>query len=330
MALSLILPTYNEAENLEALCHALARVVRPGDEVIVVDDDSPDRTWEKAEALRAAHPWLRVLRRVGRRGLSSAVMEGFMAARGSVLAVMDADLQHDPQVLRRLVDAVSPATPVAVASRYRDGGSTGSWAAERKFLSRAGTRLAQALLPVAVSDPMSGFFAVDAALFRSVSGRMHPRGFKILLELLSALPRDTAVAEVPLQFHARLHGKSKMSAKVLVAFGWQLLTLAFRRLRRWSVAALLVVAALLTMLWAPRAWSLRRLAVSDIRGDVAAALQSAAEERGWLLSDLELYGLDGQSAIVIHRAHRRGEDGAQCLRISLADSAVTPCLAGDR
>ena len=325
MRLSLILPTYNEAENIEALCKALASIVREGDEVFVVDDDSPDRTWEKAEALRAAYPWMRVLRRIGRRGLSSAVMEGFEAATGDVLAVMDADLQHDPQVLRALVSKVEEGAVVAVASRYRTGGSTGQWAANRRMMSRMGTRLAQLLLHVPVSDPMSGFFAVRADAYRAAAPSMQPRGFKILVELLSCLPPHVAFAEVPLQFSPRLHGKSKLGAHVLGAFAKQLAWLLWRRVQHGLGVLFLVIVALLTLLWAPRAWSLRALADPAVREQTQRSLEAVADAEGWLLSDIALQSVDAKGLTLLYRVHGRGPDAQTCFTVAFENPVAVPC-----
>lgn len=324
--LSLILPTFNESKNLESLFESLSQVLKPGDEVIVVDDDSADRTWEKAEQLSSRFPFVRVIRRVGRRGLSSAVIEGFEAAKGDVLAVMDADHQHDPAVLRALADAAGGGASMAIASRYIEGGATGEWASHRKFLSRAGTWFAQVLLPVPVSDPMSGFFALPKSVFQSVHKKLSPRGFKILLEIASLLPRGSEIAEVPLQFRPRLHGESKLSAKVLVSFGVQLVHLLVRRLERIAWPLFIILCLLLAALFIPRAWALRSLADAEIRTTVQQRLTEFADKNGWLLSDLDLQSVEGDTARVFHKEHRRGEDRSDCFLISLRSGIAVPCI----
>lgn len=213
-AVSLIIPTYNEAANLplavERALHALdGRAV----EVIVVDDDSPDGTWRVAEELARRHP-VRVFRRVGRRGLSSAVADGFAAARGEALAVMDADLQHDATILPRLVDGLAEAE-ASVATRYAGSGGTGSWGSARLALSRTATWSARRLLGVPTSDPMSGFFALRRSLFQRVAPLLRPRGYKILLEILLRGGVER-VHEVPYVFANRVHGASKLRASVLI------------------------------------------------------------------------------------------------------------------
>ena len=217
--LSVILPTYNEAQNLPHLVPRVVETLRSiRHEIIVVDDDSPDGTWRVGEALGDRFAEVRVLRRVGRRGLASAVIEGFLAAKGAVLAVADADGQHDFQLLPELLAAVEAGAGVAVASRYVPGGSVGAWDERRYAMSRLATRLAQRLCRVPVADPMSGYFAVSRSTFQDALPRLNPVGFKILLDLLAHLPPDTVVRELPLRFADRLHGESKLSRLVQLQF----------------------------------------------------------------------------------------------------------------
>jgi dolichol-phosphate mannosyltransferase len=217
--LSVILPTYNEAENLPALVPKIVECLRDvRHEVIVVDDDSPDETWRVAEELGDRLDPVRVMRRVGRRGLASAVIEGFLAAKGAVLVAADADGQHDVQLLTELLAAVEGGAGLAIASRYVPGGSVGEWDERRHTLSRLATRMAQRLCRVPVSDPMSGFFAVSRPTFRGALPGLNPMGFKILLDLLVHLPPGTTVREIPLRFGSRLHGESKLSRLVQLEF----------------------------------------------------------------------------------------------------------------
>ncbi|MDB4978314.1 MAG: Dolichol monophosphate mannose synthase [Candidatus Peribacteria bacterium] len=217
--LSLILPTYNEAENLPqllpALCTALEGIPH---EIIIVDDDSPDKTWKIARNLAWKNPDIHVVRRVGRYGLSSAVMEGFLASKGTVLAVMDADGQHDLTLLSTLYGSVHRDSGMAIGSRYMQGGSVGQWDERRHALSRLATRMAIRLCKVEATDPMSGFFAIDRLLFESVLPALNPKGFKILLDLLVHVPRSTRVREFPFRFGVRTHGESKLSRRVQVEF----------------------------------------------------------------------------------------------------------------
>lgn len=217
--LSVVLPTYNEAKNLPELLPQIAAALKGIDhEVIIVDDDSPDRTWETALELVKDRSDLHVVRRIGRRGLSSAVIEGFLAAKGEVLAVMDVDGQHDVTLLETLSAAVQKSGGIAIGSRYVEGGSVGAWDERRYLLSRIATRLALMLCRVKARDPMSGFFAIDRKTFQETLPRLNPKGFKILLDLLVHVRPDTPVIEVPFSFGQRKHGESKLSRRVQIEF----------------------------------------------------------------------------------------------------------------
>ncbi len=217
--LSVILPTYNEARNLPDLVPGIVELLRDvRHEVIVVDDDSPDGTWRAAEALGDRFDEVRVVRRIGRRGLASAVIEGFLAAKGAVLVAADADGQHDFQLLTELLAAVEGGAGLALASRYVPGGSVGEWDERRHAMSRLATRLAQRLCRVPVADPMSGFFAVSRPTFVAALPGLNPVGFKVLLDLLVHLPPGTTVREIPLRFGSRRHGESKLSRLVQLQF----------------------------------------------------------------------------------------------------------------
>lgn len=217
--LSLILPTFNEAQNLPVLLPKLEDALRAiPHEIIIVDDDSPDRTWHIAQELAEKINDLHVIRRIGRRGLSSAVVEGFLAAKGDVLAVMDADGQHDLMLIPKLYDAVKSGSNIAIGSRYTEGGSVGNFDERRYALSRLATKLAIGLCKVAVKDPMSGFFALDRKTFEATLPRLNPKGFKILLDFLVHVPKGTTAMEIPFTFGARMHGESKLSRRVQIEF----------------------------------------------------------------------------------------------------------------
>lgn len=167
-SLSLAIPTYNEAENLPTLLQRLTHhldLAIPGDyELILVDDDSPDLTWQRALELTALYPQLRVVRRQGERGLSSAVIRAWQVARGSWLGVIDADLQHPPEILRPLLAALQSGADLALASRHVQGGGVSSWSLSRRLLSRGAQALGLVILPGVVgrvSDPMSGYFMLQ-------------------------------------------------------------------------------------------------------------------------------------------------------------------------
>ena len=200
-------------------------------EIVVVDDDSPDNTWRIATDRSARDPTIRVIRRMGRRGLSSAVLEGMDAASGSIMAVLDADLQHDEAILPELVDAVrSGRADVAIGSREAPGGSYGEFSPVRRVLSFIGAKVASAALGVGVSDPMSGYFALSAERYQTVRPAVNPRGFKILLDLL-ATGRRPNVVEIGYGFRSRRSGETKLSGGVVGSFGLSIAELTLRRLR---------------------------------------------------------------------------------------------------
>lgn len=323
--LSLILPTYNEAENLPGLLEEIEGVLRDIPfEVIVVDDDSPDRTWEVAELLAEDRPYFRVLRRVHRRGLSSAVLDGLRLAHGDILAVMDSDGQHDPQLLPRLYAAVQRKGGVAIGSRYVPGGSVEGWARARHTLSYIATGLAWLVTRCRVKDPMSGFFAMDRQLFLSLADSLRPQGFKILLEILATIPSGTCVQELPLVFRLRRRGKSKLSLAVEWQYLTQITALLLRRRALGLLCTLLVLVVFLTLV--PRVWSLRLLYIDrGIRSDVQSSLLGLREERGWLLSDILLQEVRRDGFRFLHRQHLRGEDPAECLTYTFADGELRAC-----
>ncbi len=217
--LSLVLPTYNEAQNLPILLPKLREALKGVRyEIIIVDDDSPDGTWKVALELTEKDPAMHVIRRVGRRGLSSAIMEGFLAAKGDVLGVMDADGQHDIGLLPRLYATAKKEADIAIGSRYASGGSIGEWDERRHMMSRIATRLAKQLCRVKVEDPMSGFFVLRRSLFEAVLPSLNPTGFKMLLDILVHAPGNTAVRELPFAFGIRQYGESKLSRRVQIEF----------------------------------------------------------------------------------------------------------------
>ena len=219
---SLVIPTYNESGNaakiVEQLVHLLDGFI-PGEyELILVDDDSPDRTWEVAHKLTDRYPQLRVMRRQQERGLSSAVIRGWQVARGEILGVIDADLQHPPEVLLKLLQATLDGADLAVASRHIEGGGVSDWSIVRRFLSRGAQILGLIVCPAVVgrvSDPMSGYFMVRRS---AIAGpHMNPVGYKILLE---AIGRGNIgpIAEVGYVFQEREAGESKVTWKQYVEY----------------------------------------------------------------------------------------------------------------
>ena len=236
--ITVIVPCYNERANVRPLVAALdAALAGHVWEVVFVDDDSPDGTSDEIRSLAAIDPRVRALRRIGRRGLSSAVIEGVLSSSASLIAVMDGDLQHDETCLPAMLDAVAEGRcDIAVGSRHVEGGdASGLSSAWRHRLSGGGIRIARALLPVRpgfapLGDPMSGFFACERTLFEAVAPRLSGKGFKILLDLILSAPVTPRVVEIPARFRPRLAGESKLDAMVLLQFLTMLLDKACRGL----------------------------------------------------------------------------------------------------
>jgi dolichol-phosphate mannosyltransferase len=214
--LAVVVPTFKEKGNLRELVDRLDRTLAGiGWEVIFVDDDSPDGTAEFARELGRSDPRIRCLKRIGRRGLSSACVEGMLATSAPYIAVMDADLQHDEALLPRMLDVLrSEPIDIVVGSRYVEGGGTGSWEESRLRKSRLATRFAQAAIKAPLQDPMSGFFALRADLLDTVVRRLSSIGFKILLDILASSPTPLRVREIPYEFRERTSGESKLDSRV--------------------------------------------------------------------------------------------------------------------
>lgn len=227
--ISVILPTYNEKENVPILLPKIAHALRKHSyEILLVDDNSPDRTWEVAENLKKNHKELFVLRRMEGRGLSSAVLAGMSIAKGNVFVVMDADLQHDESILPALVEPIlNRKSDVSIGTRYKEGGSTSNWSLIRKSFSYFATTLAQLFLPIPVSDPMSGFFAISKEYFEKTADFINPRGFKILLEFLHRSEMKPRISEIPFAFQSRQYGKTKLDGSVIRNYLVALLDLRF-------------------------------------------------------------------------------------------------------
>lgn len=327
--LSLILPTYNEAANISNLLEMLDGVLANiPHEIIVVDDNSPDQTWKIATETSKLRGCIKVLRRMHKKGLSSAVVDGLDAAHGTILAVMDSDGQHDAQLLLSLVEHIRQGADISIGSRYVEGGSVGSWVRDRRIISRVGTFFAKRLSRVPVSDPLGGFFVLKRSVYQIVRPTLHPTGFKILLEILAAVPKQTKLTEVPLIFRMRLHGQSKLSLRVHVAFLCQIIRLSFRsfvELLRKSGMILFMTLIVMTAVWLfPRLLSLRLLYTDPtMRERVQSALTTVADREGWLLSDIELRSVSSDSIEILHRDHLRTEAPVRACTIHLSSSTLS-------
>ena len=230
--LAIIVPTYNEIENVEKLARLVGAALSPlRYEIIFVDDHSPDGTAQKVRELSQTLPGVRCLERVGRRGLSSAVIEGMMATSAPVAAVIDGDMQHDETRLAPMLQLLlTQNADIVVGSRYMDGGGFGDWSAKRRRMSELATNLSKRLTGVVLSDPMSGFFMVRTASFRDRVGDLTGVGYKILLDILSARGDTMQLKEIPYEFRTRQAGESKLDNKVLLEFAELLIA---RTVGRW-------------------------------------------------------------------------------------------------
>ncbi|MDJ0641677.1 MAG: glycosyltransferase family 2 protein [Erythrobacter sp.] len=219
--LAIILPTLNERGNLAPLVERIEGALGPdGWEVLIVDDDSKDGTADEARALAVTDRRVRVIQRIGRRGLASAAIEGFCATAAPYCAVMDADHQHDPALLPRMLASLKAGeAEICVASRFAEGASTEDWAEpEREKLSGMANAMARKLTGVELSDPMSGYFMLPTATARLLVPRLSGIGFKILLDLLATSDAPMNVKEFPLNFARRREGESKLDRAILFDF----------------------------------------------------------------------------------------------------------------
>jgi dolichol-phosphate mannosyltransferase len=218
MKLSVISPTYNEAENVGRLIAELEKTLQSIDyEILISDDDSPDRTWARVEEIGRRNPRVRALRRTSNRGLGPSVVDGFSSASGDAVACIDADLQHDPTILPQMLKELESGADLVVATRYMPGGGTANWGLIRRLGSWGCTKLAQVLLGVKLRDPMSGYFMMRRDDFLRVRDRLNARGFKILLEIAAHMHPER-LGEVPYTFGPRAQGESKLSNKIVLAY----------------------------------------------------------------------------------------------------------------
>ncbi|QZD95050.1 glycosyltransferase [Qipengyuania gelatinilytica] len=219
--LAIILPTLNERNNLAPLVERIEDALGPfGWEVLVVDDNSSDGTSDEARRIARDDPRVRAIQRIGRRGLSSAAIEGFCATAAPFVAVMDADHQHDPKLLAPMLECVrSGEADVAVASRFAEGASMAEWGRpDREKLSSLANGLARRLTGVELSDPMSGYFLLSTDRARSLVPRLSGIGFKILLDLLATSEKPLKVKDFPMNFAARRTGESKLDRAIALDF----------------------------------------------------------------------------------------------------------------
>jgi len=237
--LSIIVPTFNERENIGELIGRLALCLGNRSwEVVFVDDDSPDGTADIVREYAAADSRVRCLQRVGRRGLSSASIEGMLSTSGPYVAVIDADLQHDERLLPQMLDLLKQEadTDIVVGSRYAPGGDVSDWDVRRARMSRLAVRLSRVLVPAELTDPMSGFFMMRRSILQGSVHRLSAIGFKILTDLFASFPRPLRYKELAYRFRVRRAGESKVDS----VMAWDYVMLLLDKLvGRWIPARFL-------------------------------------------------------------------------------------------
>jgi dolichol-phosphate mannosyltransferase len=241
--LTVVVPSFNEIDNVEPLIERLRDALNGiAWEVIYVDDDSSDGTAAKVRELSQTDPRVRCIQRIGRRGLSTAVIEGMLASSAPYLAVIDADLQHDEKLLPRMLATLkSDGLDIVVGSRYVAGGAIGEWDKRRSVMSRIATRLARLVVSAEIADPLSGFFMLHRSAFERTARRLSGSGFKILLDLFASAPTPYRFAELPYVFGERIHGESKLDSLVI----WEYLMLLLdKRVGRWVPVRFVLFAAI--------------------------------------------------------------------------------------
>ncbi|GAA3737067.1 dolichol-phosphate mannosyltransferase [Sphingorhabdus rigui] len=220
LELGVIIPTYNERVNVEILIARLSIVLAGISwEAIFVDDNSPDGTSALVRDIARQNRNIRIVHRIGRRGLSTAVVEGMLASSAPVLAVIDGDMQHDEAILPRLFSKVFLGeADIAVGTRYSEGGGTGDWSSGRLRMSQWATKISKFTLRADLTDPMSGFFVISRSVLMDAVPKLSGVGFKILLDIVASLQTKPTIAEIPYVFRSRAMGESKAGALVAVEY----------------------------------------------------------------------------------------------------------------
>jgi dolichol-phosphate mannosyltransferase len=226
--LAVVIPTLNERENVEALVERLGTALADIRwEAVFVDDDSPDGTADRLREIAQRQGNIRCVQRLGRRGLSSACIEGILASSAPFIAVMDADMQHDEALLPRMLATIKEQQlDIVVGTRYGADGSVGDWQRSRVAISGLASRLARLVVKAELTDPLSGFFLLTRTAFTATMRNLSGQGFKILLDIFASSPQPLSFAELPFHFRRRVHGESKLDTLV----AWEYLTLLLDKL----------------------------------------------------------------------------------------------------
>lgn len=219
--LAVVVPTFNEYDNIEPLLHRLEAALKGvAWEVIFVDDDSPDGTANLLRGIAEQNPQVRVLLRIGRRGLTSACVEGVLSSSAPYFAVLDADMQHDETLLPRMLQRLTQdELDIVIGSRYAEGGSIAGWERRRELSSRFAGMAARLVVKADLHDPMSGFFVMRRDAFDRAVRNLSQQGFKILLDLCASASPPLRFAEIPYQFRLREHGESKLDSMAVWEYG---------------------------------------------------------------------------------------------------------------
>lgn len=247
--LSIIVPTYNEAENLERLVDGIFKTLRSSNfELIIVDDNSPDGTGKLADELASKNRNIIVVHRPGKLGLGTAILDGVAVSRGEIIGVIDADLQHPPEVLKTMLERAEEGADIVVASRYVDGGRVEGWSWLRKIISKGALWLSHLFLPQTknVKDTLSGYFLFKKDVIKDAT--IDVKEFKLLIEIL-AKGRYEKVVEVPYTFRARIAGKSKLGTKQIFSYVKQLLRLSDYRILKFMTVGVSGIVVNNGILW---------------------------------------------------------------------------------
>jgi dolichol-phosphate mannosyltransferase len=219
IGLSIIVPTLNESENIELLVGKVRDALGTEDwEIIFVDDDSTDGTANRIALLARSDQRIRLIHRIGRRGLASACIEGCLSSTAPYLAIMDADLQHNEALLQKMLEELKADKElgIVIGSRFTEGGGTGDWHRQRLALTNFASRVSSVALHHDIADPMSGFFMMRRDIFVRAAHDLSGLGFKILLDILAVHRSDIAIKELPYEFRNRHSGDSKLSVMVML------------------------------------------------------------------------------------------------------------------
>jgi dolichol-phosphate mannosyltransferase len=218
--LAVVIPTFNEAANIGPLLEGLEAALEGVNwEAVFVDDDSPDGTSELLTKVCRSNPRVRSLRRIGRRGLASAVCEGILSTSTPYVAVIDGDMQHDERLLPQMLEVLRKGdADLVVGSRYTGNGSVEGWDAKRQRMSRIASTLARVAVKAELTDPMSGFFMIRRPEFDAAVRNLSAQGYKVLLDIIASSPTPLRIAELPYVFRVRERGESKLDALVVVEY----------------------------------------------------------------------------------------------------------------